>query len=75
MELTREGGGGVSGQKVAPVTQLSAVLFATLLALEHLPVGVMGLQVAFQVLLLLEHLLAEGTVLGLLQRATEHKPE
>lgn len=65
----------MGGQKVAPVAQLSAVLFATLLALEHLPVGVMGLQVAFQVLLLLEHLLAEGTALGLLQKATGHKPE
>lgn len=50
---------------MAPVTQLGVVLFSTLLAVEELPAGwVALLQLALQMVLLVEHGLTEGTVLA-----------
>lgn len=53
--------------QVASVTQLGVVLLPTLLAVEELPAGLVALlQLALQMVLLVEHGLTEGTVLALL---------
>lgn len=63
--------------QVAPVTQLGAVLFPTLLAVEELPAGgVALLQLALQMLLLVKHGLAKVTVLvPLVHRDSGQQPE
>lgn len=57
----------VGCHQVASITQLGVVLLPTLLAVEELPAGwVALLQLACQMVLLVEHGLTEGTVLALL---------
>ena len=62
---------------VAPITQLSVVLLPTLLAVKKLSTGwVSLLQLALQMVLLVEHGLKEGRVLALLSyRDTGQVPE
>lgn len=57
----------VGCHQVASIAQLSVVLLPTLLAVKELPIGrVVLLQLALQMVLLVEHGLTEGTVLALL---------
>lgn len=67
----------VGCHQVASITQLGVVLLPTLLAMEELPTGwVALLQLALQMVLLVEHGLTEGTVLALLlHRDTGQEPE
>jgi len=54
----------VGSHQVASVTQLSVVLLPTILALEELPAGWEALmQLAFQMVLLVEHGLKGGTMM------------
>lgn len=69
--------GTVGCHQVAPITQLCVVLLPTLLAVEELPAGwVALLQLALQMVLLVEHGLTEETVLALLlHRDSGQEPE
>lgn len=59
--------GTVGCHQVASITQLGVVLLTALLAVEELPTGwVALLQLALQMVLLVEHGLTEGTALALL---------
>lgn len=59
--------GAVGGHQVASVAQLGVVLLPTLLAVVELPAGWLALlQLALQMVLLVEHGLTQGTVLVLL---------
>lgn len=67
----------VGCHQVASITQLGVVLLTTLLAVEELPTGwVALLQLALQMILLMEHGLTEGRVLALLlHRDSGQEPE
>lgn len=67
----------VGCHQVASITQLGVVLLPTLLAVEELPAGwVALLQLALQMVLLVEHGLTEGTVPALpLHRDSGQEPE
>lgn len=65
--------GGVHGH-MALVSQLGVVVLPTLLTLEGLFVGVMGLQVVLQVVFAVEHFLTERALVGLLRRVRGHMP-
>lgn len=67
----------VGCHQMASITQLGVVLLPTLLAVEELPAGwVALLQLALQMVLLVEHGLTEGTVLALLlHRDSGQEPE
>lgn len=69
--------GTMGSHQVASVAQLGVVLLPTLLAVEELPaVWVALLQLALQMVLLVEHGLTEGTVLALMpHRDTGQEPE
>lgn len=67
----------VGCHQVTSVTQLGVIVLPTLLAVEKLPAGwVALLQLALQMVLLVEHGLAEGTMLALpLHRDSGQEPE
>lgn len=67
----------VGSHQVASITQLCVVLLPTLLAVEQLPAGCVALlQLALQMVWLVEHGLTEGTAPALLlQRDSGQEPE
>lgn len=59
---------------MALVSQLGVVVLPTLLTLEGLLVGVMGLQVVFEMVFTVKHFLTECALMGLLWRVCGHMP-
>lgn len=59
---------------VALISQLGVIVLPTLLTLEGLLVGVMGLQVVLQVVFSVKHFLTERALMGFLWRVCGHMP-